>query len=216
MALTTSVLLDALQQRYATKAFDPNRRIDDTTWDALEEALVLTPSSYGLQPWKFLVITNPELRAELRQHSWNQSQITDASHLVVFLAQRHIEAADVDRLISATSSTRGVPPESLGFYRDLIFKDLINGPRSETIGHWSTNQVYIALGNFLTSAALLGIDTTPIEGFAPAEYDRVLGLEETPYHSAVVAVAGYRSEEDKYAKLAKVRYSASELIQHIR
>lgn len=76
--------------------------------------------------------------------------------------------------------------------------------------------MYIALGNFLTSAALLGIDTTPIEGFAPAEYDRVLGLEETPYHSAVVAVAGYRSKEDKYAKLAKVRYSASELIQHIR
>lgn len=215
MALSTSALLDALRQRYATKAFDPSRRIDADTWAALEESLVLTPSSYGLQPWKFLVITNPELRAELRQHSWNQSQITDASHLVVFLAQRRIEEADVDRLIAATSSTRSVPPESLGFYRDLILKDLVNGPRSETIGHWATNQVYIALGNFLTSAALLGIDTTPIEGFSPAEYDRVLGLEGTAYRSAVVAVAGFRSEDDKYARLAKVRYSASELIQHL-
>ncbi|MCP9848341.1 NAD(P)H-dependent oxidoreductase [Cyanobium sp. Morenito 9A2] len=214
-AVSSSELLEVLRHRYATKAFDPSRPIAADTWSALEQALVLTPSSYGLQPWKFLVITNPELRAELRQHSWNQSQITEASHLVVFLAQRTIEAADVERLINATSAARGLPTESLDFYRDLILKDLVNGPRSAVINNWAVNQVYIALGNFLTSAALLGVDTTPIEGFSPTDYDRVLGLEGTPYHSAVVAVAGYRSGDDKYAALAKVRYSANELIQHI-
>ncbi len=213
--LTSSSLLEVLRHRYATKAFDPSRRIDAETWAALEQALVLTPSSYGLQPWKFLVITNPDLRAELRPHSWNQSQITDASHLVVFLAQRTILASDVERLISATSAARGVPAESLAPYRDLILKDLVNGPRSAVINNWAINQVYIALGNFLTCAAVLGVDTTPIEGFSPADYDRVLGLEGSPYHSAVVAVAGYRSGDDKYAALAKVRYAANELIQHL-
>ena len=215
MALTTTTLLEALQHRYATKVFDATRRIDPETWAALETSLVLSPSSYGLQPWKFLVVTNPVLRAELRQHSWNQSQITDASHLVVFLAKRRIEEVDVEKLISATSTVRGIPIESLGFYGDLIRKDLINGPRSQHIGQWSSNQVYLALGTFLTSAALLGIDTTPIEGFSPTEYDRLLGLEETDYRSSVVAVAGYRSAEDKYANLAKVRYPESELIKHI-
>ena len=215
MALTTTILLEALQHRYATKAFDAERHIDPDTWAALEASLVLSPSSYGLQPWKFLVVSNPALRAELRQHSWNQSQITDASHLVVFLAKRRIDEADVEKLIAVTSSLRGVPIESLGFYGDVIRKDLINGPRSQHIGQWSSNQVYIALGTFLTSAALLGVDTTPIEGFSPAEYDRVLGLEDSPYRSAVVAAAGYHSAEDKYASLAKVRYPASELIEHI-
>lgn len=215
MALTTTILLEALQHRYATKAFDAERHIDPDTWAALEASLVLSPSSYGLQPWKFLVVSNPALRAELRQHSWNQSQITDASHLVVFLAKRRIDEADVEKLIAVTSSLRGVPIESLGFYGDMIRKDLINGPRSQHIGQWSSNQVYIALGTFLTSAALLGVDTTPIEGFSPAEYDRVLGLEDSPYRSAVVAAAGYHSAEDKYASLAKVRYPASELIEHI-
>lgn len=215
LALTTTTLLEALQHRYATKAFDATRRIDPETWAALEKSLVLSPSSYGLQPWKFLVVTNPVLRAELRQHSWNQSQITDASHLVVFLAKRRIEEADVEKLISATSSIRGVPIESLGFYGDMIRKDLINGPRSQHIGQWSSNQVYIALGTFLTAAALLGVDTTPIEGFSPADYDRVLGLEDSAYRSSVVAVAGYHSAEDKYAGLAKVRYPDSELIEYI-
>jgi nitroreductase len=134
---------------------------------------------------------------------------------VVFLAKRRIEEADVEKLISATSTIRDVPIESLGFYGDMIRKDLINGPRSQHIGQWSSNQVYIALGTFLTAAALLGVDTTPIEGFSPADYDRVLGLEDSAYRSCVVAVAGYHSAEDKYAGLAKVRYPESELIEYI-
>ena len=208
------VLADALHWRYATKVFDPSRRIEAATWAALEESLVMSPSSYGLQPWKFLVVTNPELMAELRPHSWNQSQITDCSHLVVFLAERTIGAPEADRLINAIATTRGVEPDSLAFYRGMIEKDLINGPRSQQIGQWASNQVYIALGGFMTAAALLGVDTCPIEGFSPVEYDRILQLDGTAYRSSVVCAAGYRDPSDKYASLAKVRYPASELIEH--
>jgi nitroreductase len=91
----------------------------------------------------------------------------------------------------------------------------INGPRSQTIGQWASNQVYIALGTFMAAAALLGVDTCPIEGFSPAEYDRILNLEASPYRSCVVCAAGYRDGSDKYASLAKVRYPATELIEHL-
>jgi nitroreductase len=214
MTLAPDDLLAALQWRYATKAFDPGRRIPADSWAALERSLVLSPSSYGLQPWKFLVIDDPALRAELRPHSWNQSQVTDASHLVVFLAQRSITETDLDRLITATSEARAVPAEQLAGYRELMAKDLVHGPRSERIGTWASNQVYIALGTFMAAAALLEVDTCPIEGFSPPEYDRILGLENSPYRSAVVCAAGYRSPDDKYATLTKVRYPASELIEH--
>jgi nitroreductase len=204
----------ALRWRYAVKTFDAARRIDPTTWAALEDSLVMSPSSYGLQPWKFLVITDAALRAELRPHSWNQSQITDSSHLVVFLVKREITPADLDQLIHVTSSVRGVPTEQLAFYREMMQKDLIDGPRSQQIERWASNQVYISLGTFMTAAALLGVDTCPIEGFSPLDYDRILGLDSTPYRTCVVCAAGYRDASDKYAALAKVRHAPSELIEH--
>ena len=214
MAARTDALLEALQWRYATKVFDPNQRIDAGTWAALEQSLVLTASSYGLQPWKFLVITDAAIHAELRPHSWNQSQITDCSHLVVLLKKRTVTAADADRLIDSIATTRGIEAGSLSGYRQMIQVDLIDGPRSQIIGQWASNQVYIALGNLLTSAALLEVDTCAIEGFSPADYDRILGLESSDYQSCVVCACGYRSADDKYASLAKVRYAASELIEH--
>ena len=194
--------------------FDPQKSIDPTTWQALEQALVLTTSSYGLQPWTFLVITDPAIRAELRPHSWNQSQITDCSHLVVLLKKRVITAADADRLIAATAGERGLDPSLLEGYRKMIQVDLIDGPRSRIIEEWAARQVYIALGNLLSSAALLGVDTCPIEGFSPAEYDRILQLEGSDYRSCVVCACGHRSADDKYASLAKVRYPATDLIEH--
>ncbi len=207
-------VLEALHWRYATKMFDAARTIPAELWSNLEQSLVLSPSSYGLQPWKFLVIQDPALRSELRPFSWNQSQITDASHLVVFLAKRTIDGADLDRLIEATSTIRELPIEQLAFYRSMMQNDLLDGPRRALIDQWSTNQLYIALGTFMTAAALLGIDTCPIEGFSPPDYDRLLGLEASPYRSAVVCAAGYRSADDKYASLAKIRYSTAELIEH--
>ena len=213
MPITPAQLDAALAWRYATKVFDPSRLIDAETWGALEHALVQSPSSYGLQPWKFLVIRDPDLRQQLRPESWNQSQITDASHLVVFLAQRRIGPAEADRLIEAMARIRGLNTDQLATYRQMIDVDLINGPRSAQIERWASNQVYIALGTFMAAAALLEVDTCAIEGFSPEAYDRILGLEESPYRSCVVCAAGYRSASDKYASLAKVRYPASELIE---
>ena len=214
MALSSESLLHALRWRYATKLFDPARPIPSDTWASLEECLRLTASSYGLQPWKFLVITDSAIRAELRPHSWNQSQITDCSHLVVLLKKRTITAADADRLIHTIATTRGIETSVLDGYRQMIQVDLIDGPRSQIIGQWAANQVYIALGNLLTSAALLAVDTCPIEGFSPPDYDRILGLDNDAYQSCVVCACGYRSADDKYASLAKVRYSANDLIEH--
>lgn len=211
--LEPGALLAALHWRYATKMFDPEQPISAELWATLEEAMVLSPSSYGLQPWKFLVITDPAIKAELRPHSWNQSQITDCSHLVVFLVRRSIDEADADRLINATAQARGLPVEQLAFYRGMIEKDLIHGPRSQAISQWGSNQVYIALGNLMTCAALLGVDTCPIEGFAPSEYDRILNLGDTPYRSSVVCACGTRNTDDKYAQLAKVRFPLEELVE---
>jgi nitroreductase len=213
MACTPDDLAGALRWRYATKLFQPGRRIPEPVWAALEDALVQSPSSYGLQPWKFLLIEDPSLRAALRPHSWDQSQITDCSHLVVFLARRTIAPADLERLIQATAEARGLAAEQLDPYRALMEKDLINGPRSGAIERWASNQVYIALGTFLTAAALLAVDACPIEGFSPPDYDRILDLEGSPYRSCVVCAAGYRDPEDRYASLAKVRYPADALIE---
>lgn len=215
MSLPPSELLQALNWRYATKVFDGSRRIDAQAWAALEQTLVLSPSSYGLQPWKFLVITDPALRLQLRPHSWDQSQTTDSSHLVVFLRQETIGAAELDRLIQRTSEVRSVPVEKLAFYKEMMQKDLVDGPRSQQIERWASNQVYIALGTFMTAAALLGVDTCPIEGFSPADYDRILDLESSGYRSCVVCAAGYRQADDKYASLAKVRYRANSLIERL-
>jgi nitroreductase len=213
MPITPAQLDGAMAWRYATKVFNPSRRIDPITWSALENALVQSPSSYGLQPWKFLVINDPGLREQLRPESWNQSQITDASHLVVFLVQRQIGPAEADRLITTMAQTRGIDPANLATYRQMIDVDLINGPRSQQIARWASNQVYIALGTLMTAAALLEVDTCAIEGFEPAAYDRILGLDNGPYRSCVVCAVGYRSGNDKHANMAKVRYPASELIE---
>lgn len=207
-------LLGAMNWRYAVKVFAADRTIPAETWATLEEVLRLSPSSYGLQPWKFLVITDRALRAELRPFSWNQSQITDCSHLVVFLRKRTMSEPDLQRLLAHTAEVRNVPTESLTGYAELMRNDLVEGPRSQLISSWSANQAYLALGNLLTSAALLKVDTCPIEGFSPVDYDRILDLENTPYQSTVVCACGYRSANDRYANLAKVRYPAVEVIEH--
>lgn len=206
-------LLDALQWRYATKAFDPNRKLPAEVWQALEQALVLSPSSYGLQPYRFLVIADPAKRAALLPHSWGQRQVVDASHYVVFAARTAMTRVDVDALLQRIGQVRGVPAEALKGFRDMMVGDLVEGPRSGIAQHWAERQAYIALGNLLTTAALLGVDACPMEGFAPAEYDRVLGLAGSGYAAVVACALGYRATGDKYATLPKVRFEASQLIQ---
>jgi len=209
-------LLEALNWRYATKVFDPAKKISANTWQALEQALILTPTSYGLQPYQFLVINDPAKRAELLPHSWGQKQVVDASHFVVFTAKNKMTEADVDKLIQRTVEIRKLPAaEALGTYRFMMLGDVVNGPRGKIAHEWATRQTYIALGNLMTCAAVLGIDACPMEGLVPAEYDKVLNLSGSGYATVVACALGYRSPDDKYAKLAKVRYDTKDIVRQI-
>ena len=211
--ITTQELLNALHWRYATKVFDPNKKIPDDIWQTLKQALVLTPTSYGLQPYKFLVIDSPAKRAELLPHSWGQKQVVDASHFIVFTVQTRVTQAHVDKLINHTCQVRNIPPDFLNSYRGMMLGDLVTGPRNKIAHEWAARQAYIALGNLMTCAAVLGVDACPMEGFVPAEFDRVLGLSGSGYASAVCCALGYRSASDKYAALAKVRYAEVDLLR---
>lgn len=213
--LSPSDLLEQHQWRYATKQFDPNQVISNEVWKTLEDSLVLTPSSFGLQPWKFIVVTDQTIKEQLKPISWNQSQITDCSHLVVFAIKKNLSAEDVDHFIETMAQTRDVSVESLSTYRNLIVSDVIQGPRSFNVNEWTARQVYIALGNFMTSAALLGVDSCPLEGIDPFGYNKVLNQTEKGFATIVACAAGYRSAEDKYANLAKVRYPNSVVVEKI-
>lgn len=211
--LEPDALLRQLRWRYAVKKFDPARKIEAATWAALEEALVLTPSSYGLQPWKFVVVQDPALREQLLPISYQQRQVVDASHLVVFCIRKHLARADVERYVARTAEVRGVAVDALAKFRDVMVRDVVDGARSLVANQWAANQVFIALGTFMTAAALLGIDTCPMEGFEPPKYDQALGLAARGLASAVVCAAGYRAADDKYAAIPKVRFPLDEVVE---
>ena len=211
----TKQLIDALQWRYATKVFDSAKKIPADLWSALEQTLVLTPTSYGLQPYQFLIVQDPAKRAALLPQSWNQKQVVDCSHFVVFAARTDMKEADVDKFISRVVSVRGIPAESMKFYRDMMMGDVVNGARGKIAHEWATRQCYIALGNLMTAAAVLGVDTCPMEGIVPSEYDKILNLNGSGYATAVACALGYRAAADKYAALAKVRYPAQDLVRVI-
>ncbi|HEU4952678.1 MAG TPA: NAD(P)H-dependent oxidoreductase [Holophagaceae bacterium] len=214
-ALNPETLLETLSWRYATKKFNPSKKIDGATWQALAESLALTPSSYGLQPWKFLVVEDPELRAKLREHSWGQGQVTDASHFVVFTARTDVTEADVDRYLARIAEVRGVSLESLAGFRKMLVDNLVNRGQRADIPEWAARQTYIALGQLMTAAAALGVDATPMEGLDPKAYDRILGLEGSGYATTMACALGYRAEDDGYAKLPKVRFATEELVVNL-
>jgi nitroreductase len=208
-------LLDRLNWRYATKQFDPTRKLNAQDWATLEDALHLTPSSGGLQPWKFIVVTDPAVRAKLLPASYGQPQIKDASHLVVFAAKKNFGEADVDAFINRIAATRGVSVESLTPFRGMLVGGIVKSMDEKSRDAWARNQAYIALGNLLTSAALLGIDACPMEGFDRAQYDEILGLNAQGYASAVIATVGYRAATDNNANTPKVRFPKEQVFTHI-
>jgi nitroreductase len=180
-------------------------------WQTLERSLVLTPSSFGLQPWKFLVITDQELKARLQPVTWNQSQTRDCSHFVVFLARKSLNEADVDEFIQSVADTRQLPVTQLAGYRSVI-EDYVKQSAGQHL-NWNARQVYIALGQLMTVAAMLGVDACPMEGFAHDDLQRILNLENTDYAAVVCCALGYRSPDDKYAHAPKVRYPAERVVQ---
>lgn len=213
--ITPENLLTQLNWRYATKQFDPQLKIAPQTWAALEETLLLTPSSFGLQPWKFLVVTDAATREQLVPVSWGQRQVADASHLVVFAVKRNFGEADIDAYLNRIVDVRGTSRESLSGYRGMMVGNLIQNRDEAGRKNWATNQTYIALGNFLTSAALLGVDACPLEGIEPLKYDELLGLKEQGLMTVVAAAAGYRAAGDKYASARKVRFPKSAVLAEI-
>lgn len=214
MSTRAESLKQALHWRYATKRFDPSRSIPAETWAALEQALILSPSSFGLQPWKFLVVTATEVRRALVPQSWGQTQPVESSHFVVFAARTTVTVDYIDHFLARTVELRGGNVEALAGYRGMMVNSLTHRSEAE-LTQWATHQVYIALGQFMAAAAVLGVDTCPMEGLVPTEYDKILGLEGSGYKTVVACAAGYRSSDDKYATLAKVRFPASELVRTI-
>ena len=212
-AIPTSTLIGNLNWRYATKVFDATKKIPADLWSALEQSLVLTPTSYGLQPYHFLVVQDAAKRAALLPNSWGQKQVVDCSHFVVFTARTEMKDADVDKLIARTVELRKLPVGSLDAYRGMMIGDIVNGPRGKIAHEWAARQVYIALGNLMTCAAVLGVDACPMEGINPTEYDKILGVAGTGYKTVVALALGYRAASDKYASLAKVRFETSELVK---
>ncbi len=213
--IADSQLLAALNWRYATKKFDSSKKIPAAIWSTLEQALVLAPSSFGLEPWKFVVVTDPAVKQKLTAASWNQTQPADCSHLVVFAFKKDLGPADVDKLISRTVATRGGPASTLDGYKGMMLQSLAGAKAAGYLDTWQSRQVYIALGQFMTAAALLGVDTCPMEGIVPAQYDELLGLAGTPYTTLCACPAGYRAADDKYATAPKVRFPAGEVIKHV-
>lgn len=213
--VSTDTLVAQLNWRYATKTFDPTRKIPDADWEALERALILTPTSYGFQPYRFVVVTDPATKDSLVAHSWNQRQPADCSHFVIFAARQSVNVADVDHYLARVAEVRGVAVESLAFFKKLLVSDIVEGPRSKWQHEWATRQAYIALGNFMTSAAVVGIDTCPMEGIDPVKFDELLGLTGSGYAAVVACAAGYRAGTDKSAAGPKVRFPASELVIRI-
>lgn len=211
--VSSQQILDALNWRYAVKKFDAARIIPADTWRTLEESLRLAPSSFGLQPWKFIVVETPALRAQLRGSSWNQPQITDASHLVVLARRTSMDVKEVSRFADRIAEVRAVPRASFQGYIDMMSGWVSKPPPGFDVNAWTSRQVYIALGFFMHSAAMLGVDTCPMEGIDPAAYDRALGLTGTDYATSVVVTAGYRSPADEIAPLKKVRYSPEQVIE---
>ena len=196
--------------RYATKKFDATKKVSDENLNILKEAVRLSASSYGLQPYKVIIVENPEVRAQLQPVAWGQTQIVDASHLLVFANVTDFGDAQIDAYINNVAVTRGLPTDALQGYSDFM-KSKINALTVEKRNVWTAKQTYIALTNLMNAASELGIDVTPMEGFEPEKFNEILGLEALGLNASLVAPIGYRHEEDATQHYAKVRKSNEEL-----
>ncbi len=205
-----STFLENQNWRYATKKFDASKKISAADLNTLKEAIRLSTSSYGLQPYQVFIIENPELRAKLVGAAYGQTQVADASHLLVFANELNFGAEGIDQLANNISATRGLPLEAIQGYVDYM-KGNITGLPEEVRNIWTSKQTYLALGNLLNAAAELKIDVTPMEGFVPAQVNEILGLDKLGLNASLLAPIGYRHAEDDTQHYKKVRKSNEEL-----
>lgn len=205
-----SNFIENAKWRYATKKFDANKKISTADLQFLKEAIQLSTSSYGLQPYKVLIIENEALRAQLQPVSWGQSQIVDASHLLVFANELNVGDTQIDAYFQNLITARNIPMEAVQGYADFM-KTNINAVPEAKRNTWTSKQTYLALANLMCAAAELKIDVTPMEGFVPEQYNEILGLDKLGLNASLVATIGYRHQDDETQHYAKVRKSESEL-----
>lgn len=205
-----NTFLENQNWRYATKKFDATKKISTEDLNTLKEAIRLSSSSYGMQPYKILIIENPELRAQLQAAAWGQSQIVDASHLIVFANITNFGNDDIDAVLNIFTTQRALPSNALDGYGGFIKSKIATLPE-EVKNVWTAKQTYLALGNLLNAAAELKIDVTPMEGFDPLAVNEILGLEKLGLNAALLATIGYRHEEDETQHYKKVRKSNEDL-----
>ncbi len=206
--------IESLKWRYAVKKFDENRILPQEKIDLIKEAFNLTPSSYGLQPIKLLVIQNKELQQKLVEHSWNQPQVAQASHVLVLCIDTNLDEADVVTYFKRIKEIRNTPDEILNPFKEYLLGNLKDKTKEE-LQSWAKNQAYIAMGNLLTVCAIEKIDSCPMEGFTPDKYDEILNLKEKNLSAVLVLPVGYRAEDDYMKDLKKVRKPLEESILEI-
>jgi nitroreductase len=204
-----SNLLESLNWRYAVKKYDATKKVSSEDLAILKEATKLSASSMGLQPFKVIIVENPELRAKLAPAAYGQSGITEASQLFVFAVENNVGAEQIDAYMKNISETRGIPVESLKGFADMIHGS-VAGLDEEGRNNWSKKQAYLALSTLINTAAFLKIDATPMEGFNAQQFDEILGLKELGLTTAVIAAVGYRHEDDATQHYKKVRKSNEE------
>lgn len=207
-------LIENLKWRYATKKMDASKKVSEQNINYIKEAVQLSASSYGLQPFKVLEIKNTQLREELKPLSWNQSQITDASNLFVFCNYKMVTEKNINDLILLKSETNSIPITKISGYGDFIKGKLKEKSETEML-HWTAKQTYIALSNAMNACAELQIDCTPMEGFENDDYNQKLGLKEQGLNACVVLAIGYRDNEDASQNSKKVRKPIDTIFENI-
>ncbi|MCF4102467.1 NAD(P)H-dependent oxidoreductase [Gillisia sp. M10.2A] len=206
--------IESLNWRYATKKFDSTKKIAEEDLEKLLKAVQLSASAYGLQPYEIIVVENPELREKLRAAAWDQSQVSEASHLIVLANLTHINANYIDSYLDNIANIRELKREDLQGFEDMLHNTVLKFPAQEQ-NDWAAKQTYLALGNMLSAAADLRIDVCPMEGFDPQKFDDILNLKEKGLTTAVIAPIGYRSADDKMQHATKVRKSSTDLINRL-
>jgi len=214
LMITSTQLLDQLHWRYATKHFDPTKKISESDLSPLLESLRLSPSSFGLQWRGFVVVDNKELREQVLPYSRNQKQVVEASHLIVLCRRTDVDTDFIQHYIDTMSTTRGIDAEHLDGFKTMLLW-FLEAKDEQTLATWLTKQVYISLWFLLSSCALLGIDACPMEWFDTHKFDEILELKKHNLASCVIVPIGYRSPEDKYATMEKVRFPEKEAIIHL-
>ncbi|MET0173220.1 NAD(P)H-dependent oxidoreductase [Agrobacterium vaccinii] len=209
------MLIEKLNWRYATKKMDPSKSVSQDKVDRIIEAARLAPTSSGLQPFEIIVVTNPETRAKIQEISWNQAQVTEGSHLLVFAAWDNYTADRINHMFDLTNDERGFKNEGWENYRQSLLSSYPQRDAEVNFQH-AARQAYIAFGMAVAQAAFEGVDSTPMEGFDPAKLDEILGLREKGLRSAVILPLGYRKEEgDWLVNLKKVRRPLEEFVSTV-